>query len=118
LPVVRPLDQRLIFVPIERWHWQRSRLARHRLGMLEPKHQRGYAVTQLDLLILPLVAVDARGLRLGMGGGFYDRTLAHAPHRPNRMGLAYDFQCVPHLHTHAWDQALDCVLTPSGIRRF
>ncbi|MEY4516258.1 MAG: hypothetical protein RL180_604 [Pseudomonadota bacterium] len=118
LPVIRPLDRRLVFVQVQRGHWQQRRLTRHRWGMYEPKHQRGRAVSQLDLLILPLVAFDQHGRRLGMGGGFYDRTLAHAPHRPTRMGLAYDFQYIEQLYAHPWDQALDCALTPTGLWRF
>jgi 5-formyltetrahydrofolate cyclo-ligase len=118
LPFIRPFDQRLVFVPIARQHWQQGRMARHRLGMLQPRHQRGIAVTRLDLLVMPLVAVDTQGMRLGMGGGFYDRTLAHAPHCPYRLGLAYDFQQVDQLQTADWDQPLDALCTPSQYLRY
>ena len=118
VPVVRAFDQRLQFCPIQRAHWQRVRMARHRLGMLQPQHQRGVSVQQLDLLIVPLVAVDQRGIRLGMGGGFYDRTLAHAYTRPHRVGLGYAFQQVPLLSAQPWDQALDALVTPHKIIRF
>lgn len=118
LPVIRPFDQRLVFAPITQQQYQQQRFYRHRLGMLEPRHQRGRAVTQLDVLIMPLVAVDQRGIRLGMGGGFYDRTLATAPTRPDRMGLAYPFQHVSLLPARPWDQALDAVVTPEQITYF
>jgi 5-formyltetrahydrofolate cyclo-ligase len=118
LPLIRAFDQRLVFVPIARQHWQQGRMARHRLGMLQPRHQRGIAVTRLDLLVMPLVAVDAQGMRLGMGGGFYDRTLAHAPHHPYRLGLAYDFQQVEQLQTADWDQPLHGLCTPSHYVRY
>lgn len=118
LPLIRAFDQRLVFVPIARQHWQQRRMARHRLGMLQPRHQRGIAVTRLDLLVMPLVAVDTQGMRLGMGGGFYDRTLAHAPDRPYRLGVAYDFQQVEQLKTADWDQPLDALCTPSKYLRY
>ena len=72
-----------------------------------------------DILLVPLLAFDAHGRRLGYGGGFYDRTLAglRARKRITAVGLAYDEQrvdAVPHLD---YDQRLDWVLTPSGPMR-
>jgi 5-formyltetrahydrofolate cyclo-ligase len=69
-----------------------------------------------DIVLVPLLAFDIRGGRLGYGGGFYDRTLAglRARKRIVAVGLAYDEQqvdAVPHLD---YDQRLDWVLTPSG----
>lgn len=66
----------------------------------------------LDLLIVPLVAWDAAGHRLGMGGGFYDRTFAHAP-RPPLWGLAYDCQQVDSLIAAPWDVGLDALASES-----
>jgi 5-formyltetrahydrofolate cyclo-ligase len=72
-----------------------------------------------DVVLGPLLAFDARGYRLGYGGGFYDRTLARlrAIKRVVSIGLAYDEQkvdAVPHLD---YDERLDWVLTPSGPLR-
>ncbi len=69
-----------------------------------------------DILLVPLLAFDRRGWRLGYGGGFYDRTLAllRARKTVTAIGLGYDQQqvdAVPHL---PYDQRLDWVLTPSG----
>jgi 5-formyltetrahydrofolate cyclo-ligase len=69
-----------------------------------------------DVLLVPLLAFDRQGWRLGYGGGFYDRTLAELRGRKavTAVGLGYDQQqvdAVPHL---AYDQRLDWVLTPSG----
>ncbi len=69
-----------------------------------------------DVVLVPLLAFDARGLRLGYGGGFYDRTLARlrAVKPIVAVGIAYDeleVDAVPHLD---YDQPLDWVLTPSG----
>jgi 5-formyltetrahydrofolate cyclo-ligase len=83
-------------------------------GIPEPKADK--PVLEPDVLLVPLLAFDIRGGRLGYGGGFYDRTLARLrTMKPIvAIGLAYDEQrvnAVPHLD---YDQRLDWVLTPSG----
>lgn len=77
-------------------------------------------VQQLDLIFTPLVAFDSDGQRLGMGGGFYDRTLAQLPaqHHSRVIGLAHDCQQVPQLPVEPWDQPLDAVATGSRLLRF
>lgn len=110
LPQVRRFDQRLVFVRVSRKQYQNRRFARHRLGMLEPRQSRGQSVKKLQLLIMPLLGFDGTGTRLGMGGGYYDRTLARCPARPFRVGLAYDFQQVERLQRQVWDQPLDAAL--------
>lgn len=119
LPVVRRLDQRLVFVPTSIQQLaQRQRLIRHPLGMLQPASGRGRPVQQLDVLILPLLAADHRGARLGMGGGYYDRTLGQPARRcrtrPLRIGVGYGFQLLPcPLPTAPWDQPLHHLVTPT-----
>ena len=86
-------------------------------GIGEPKPDK--AVVEPDALLVPLLAFDRRGWRLGYGGGFYDRTLTALRARKPivAIGLAYDEQhidAVPHLD---YDQRLDWVLTPSGPLR-
>jgi 5-formyltetrahydrofolate cyclo-ligase len=83
----------------------------------EPKPER--PAVDPDILLVPLLAFDGEGRRLGYGGGFYDRTLAGLRARKAvvAVGLAYDEQRideVPHLD---YDQQLDWVLTPSGPMR-
>lgn len=122
LPCVSRLTQQLRFVRVSWAQLLQRRMYRHRLGMLEPRQSRGYGVKKIDLLIMPLLATDAHGTRLGMGGGFYDRTLADAMHTPYRMGLGYGFQYLPHhlpqLPRQAWDQSLDALLTPQAVYGF
>lgn len=75
---------------------------------------------RLDLIVLPLVAFDRKGRRLGMGGGFYDRLLARSRpfRRPLRVGLAYALQEIPAVPVASWDVALDAVVTERGLRKF
>lgn len=113
LPIICNMNQKLVWVKINAHQYFSQRFSHHPLGMKEPMATRGHAVSHLDLLIMPLLACDHRGTRIGMGGGFYDRTLATAPHRPYRLGLAHDFQYIPQtLHRQSWDQPLDALLTP------
>ena len=80
-------------------------------------------VRELDLILLPLVAVDAQGWRLGSGAGFYDRRLHHLRagrcwRRPRLVGIAYEFQRVPRLGCEPWDVPLDAVITEKSLHSF
>jgi 5-formyltetrahydrofolate cyclo-ligase len=96
------------------------RLNRYRI--LEPEHGEIFPETQLDLVILPLVGFDTHGNRLGMGGGYYDRTFAFLNQRtekkPLLIGLAYAFQQVHQLPIDAWDVCMHGVLTEEGLVLF
>lgn len=91
-------------------------LIANRYGIGEPAIQ-GRRLTplwRLDLLLLPLVAFDADGNRLGMGGGFYDRALAALPRQPKRphlLGVAHHFQKAGKLPLAPWDQPLNEIIT-------
>lgn len=119
LPVVT--NKKLMFRKAHTKHLTSNRLIKHRLGMKEPKKGHAMFVDKLDVLFLPLVACDKKGNRLGMGGGFYDRTLAkqhkHRIKKPLRIGWAYDFQLIDKLIAHPWDVRLNQVITPSQIYR-
>ena len=73
-----------------------------------------------DIVLVPLLAFDEQGFRLGYGGGFYDRTLAklRAKKPVIAVGLAYDEQKVDAVPVESYDQPLNWVLTPSGPHRF
>lgn len=77
-------------------------------------------LAELDVIFTPLVAFDSQGQRLGMGGGFYDRTLAQLPFDATTtvIGLAHDCQQVTAVPVEAWDQPLDAVITPSQYFQF
>ena len=122
LPVLSPLrDQRLWFMAFD----QDTRLQPNRFGIPEPVFRKRDLVKpiQLDLVLMPLVGFDDHGNRLGMGGGFYDRTFAFRNHRtswhrPLLIGCAYGFQRVEGLIRYPWDVPLDGVVTEDGLERF
>jgi 5-formyltetrahydrofolate cyclo-ligase len=77
----------------------------------------------LNLIVVPLVGVDAAGRRLGMGGGYYDRALAFRRGRgywqgPHLVGLAFDCQRTSSKFAEAWDLRLHSLATESGIQHF
>ena len=77
----------------------------------------------IDVVLTPLVAFDAKGNRIGMGGGYYDRSFRFmrnrtAWHRPTLIGLAYDFQKVPKIKARSWDIPLQFVVTEKHIHSF
>ncbi|MFD4786188.1 5-formyltetrahydrofolate cyclo-ligase [Streptomyces sp. NPDC058459] len=79
------------------------------------------AVALADVVLLPGLAVDARGTRLGRGGGSYDRVLTrleHAGARPALVVLLYDTEVVTRVPAEAHDRPVHAVVTPTGVRRF
>ncbi|WP_312948473.1 5-formyltetrahydrofolate cyclo-ligase [Superficieibacter sp.] len=115
LPVLHPFSPgNLLFL---HYH-QQSELVVNRLKIHEPKLdvRDVLPLSQLDVLVTPLVAFDAQGQRLGMGGGFYDRTLQHwQQYRLQPVGYAHDCQRVEALPVEQWDIPLPAVITPSTV---
>ncbi|MCU5774586.1 5-formyltetrahydrofolate cyclo-ligase [Erwiniaceae bacterium BAC15a-03b] len=73
-------------------------------------------LSELDVVLMPLVAFDPAGHRLGMGGGFYDRTLQNwRQQRFLPIGLAHDCQLVDELPVAEWDVPLSAMITPSKV---
>ncbi|WP_416310996.1 5-formyltetrahydrofolate cyclo-ligase [Pseudomonas sp. W03] len=98
-----------------------ERWTRNRFGIAEPVPNRGQQrpAWALDLLLLPLVGFDPQGGRLGMGKGFYDRTLAYLGmrknwHTPTLLGLAHECQKVDRLELASWDVPLMGTVTDGG----
>ncbi|TXJ73895.1 5-formyltetrahydrofolate cyclo-ligase [Streptomyces lavendulae] len=94
-----------------------------KMALLEPSGPRlgPDAVTGADVVLLPGLAVDTRGMRLGRGGGSYDRVLARlerAGARPPLVVLLYDTEVVARVPAEAHDRPVHAVVTPSGVRRF
>jgi 5-formyltetrahydrofolate cyclo-ligase len=94
----------------------------NRLGIAEPAGTNTLGARWLDLVFLPLVGFDRHGVRLGAGGGYYDRAFAfrHARsrwHAPRLIGLAYAFQEVEDIGAAAHDVLMDAVVTEAGMIR-
>jgi 5-formyltetrahydrofolate cyclo-ligase len=68
-------------------------------------------------LLVPLVGFDEDGYRLGYGGGFYDRTLAAMPHRPETWGVGFELGRLETVHPQDHDVALDHIVTEAGVLR-
>ncbi|MHB8254087.1 MAG: 5-formyltetrahydrofolate cyclo-ligase [Acidiferrobacter sp.] len=116
LPVVsRRPHSPLAFLP-----W-RMPLARNRYGIMEPRWGRKLRGAQLDAVLVPLVGFDSRGLRLGQGGGHYDRTFAFLLRtkcvKPYLIGLAFECQRVAELPKEPHDVHLHRVLTEKRVYR-
>jgi 5-formyltetrahydrofolate cyclo-ligase len=119
LPILVPFsEQRLWFSA----YTPGERLIANRFGILEPErsHYRRISPVALDLVLTPLVAFDPAGHRLGMGGGYYDRSFAFLKTRrhwrkPRLLGLAYEFQRLHRIDAAAWDVPLDAVATEDTV---
>lgn len=92
-----------------------DRLIENRYHILEPENLPENLVTpdKFDALIVPLVAFDVDGNRLGMGGGYYDRMLKKLSSQCLLIGVAYDFQMIANVPIEHWDMPLHEVITPT-----
>lgn len=120
LPVLHPVHRgRLVFSP----YTDGTQLTANRFGIPEPPFDKGLERPPwaLDAVLFPLVGFDEFGGRLGMGGGFYDRTFAFTRVRPRLapklIGLAHECQKVAELPLKSWDIPLHSVVTDRGHYR-
>lgn len=112
LPAVEAVDAPLSF---REWD-ERDPPARDAIGA--PSPPRDAPILSPTLIVAPLLAFDARGGRLGQGGGYYDRTLANlrAARPVFVLGLAYAGQEIEQVPVDRHDQRLDAILTEAGFR--
>ena len=118
LPVLDPLTRNsLCFIKYD----QNTLLVRNRYGIPEPifNRQMEFDPKRLDLILMPLVGFDRTGSRIGMGGGYYDRTLAfeggdQAP-QPTLVGLAHSTQEIDFVYRETWDIPLNFIVTEKEI---
>ncbi len=118
LPVLQPgQDNRLWFIRYQ----PNTPLIKNRFGILEPRAQyrRAFSAKYLDLVLMPLVGFDDNGARMGMGGGFYDRTFAFKAEStirpPYLLGLAHECQRVEQLELASWDIPLNAIATDQRL---
>ena len=114
-------DNQLLFAPFT----EKSVLVENRYGIAEPRHtpEQLCPAPALELVFVPLVAVDLKGNRLGMGKGYYDRTFAFLcagdrPSKPQLIGLAHSFQQTDRIDPSSWDVPLQGVATESTLTMF
>jgi len=86
------------------------RFVRGPYGIWEPASKKCIRVDDIDLVIVPGLAFDSRGRRLGRGKGYYDRFLEHLPRKITSLGLAFDFQILPEVPTNTMDIDVSKVL--------
>lgn len=103
---------------------RRQRWQKNRYGIVEPRRnpKQMRPLWSLDLVLMPLVGFDREGGRLGMGGGYYDRSLDYLKRRktwrkPILLGLAHECQCVERLELADWDISMQGIATDSMFYR-
>ncbi|MDH2925252.1 5-formyltetrahydrofolate cyclo-ligase [Nicoletella semolina] len=104
VPVLHPFSaNQLLFL-----EYHSDCLHTNRFGILQPRLdlRKVLPVSELEMLFVPLVACDKNANRIGMGGGFYDRTLSQSPHLVS-VGLAHRFQQLDKLPIQPWDTPLN-----------
>ncbi|ORC24493.1 5-formyltetrahydrofolate cyclo-ligase [Rothia nasimurium] len=104
-----------------RWHPQEPTQV-NSLGILEPTGERldSGAFVEADLRLVPALAVDRQGRRLGQGGGYYDRLfemLGEKALSPSTAGVVFDRELLDGLPAEPWDAQLSTVVTEEGVRR-
>ncbi|MCP4391914.1 MAG: 5-formyltetrahydrofolate cyclo-ligase [Gammaproteobacteria bacterium] len=114
------LDQQALrFSPY--FHAQKMRINRFRLPEPDVGDDAMLAPAELDLVLAPLVVFDAERNRIGMGGGFYDRSFEFRKQTestfPTLVGVAHELQKVDKLIPEAWDVRLDMVVTDAALYR-
>ncbi len=121
LPVVPLARQRKLgftrMTPRDDWTHNRYGIPEHAVWRPKIRAQR------LDILFLPMLGFDRQGYRMGMGGGYYDASLAFLRHRkrwqrPYLIGVAFEAQRLEILPVDPWDVPLDAVLTERQVYRF
>ena len=109
--------QALRFAPY--FHARKMRLNRYRLPEPDVADDDMLAPEELDLVLAPLVVFDAQRNRIGMGGGFYDRSFAFRKNSrittPVLIGVAHELQKVDHIDAEEWDVRLDMIVTDQNI---
>ena len=118
LPIIVGKTKPLVFAP-----WTPSTpMKTNRFNICEPEVDSAEYISadQLDFVISPLVAFDAQCNRIGVGGGFYDRTFGFLKEPGNRravhlVGFAFELQKLPSIQSQEWDVRLDSVVTEDRV---
>lgn len=106
-------EKKLVFLPVN----TQTPFKKHTWGLYEPAVplDSAHDANTLDLIIMPLVAFDANCNRIGMGGGYYDRTLAK--NNSLLVGVAFNLQYTHHIEPDSWDISPSIIITETNIYR-
>ena len=92
-----------------------NNLERGPMGLRKvPEDHRTAAPEDMDLVLVPAVAFDEKGYRIGMGKGYYDRYLVHVPEE-KRAGIVWDFQILPEVPAESFDESVPVIVTEKRI---
>ncbi len=114
VPITDKLNKRLIFSELMD---PEVELEKGNYGTLEPKMEfrRSVPLEKADVVLVPGVAWDRLGYRIGYGAGYYDRSINSSKKRLTTIGLAYEFQVVPRIPTTRYDRHVDKLVTEERI---
>lgn len=117
MPVINPKNQ-LDFVVFDK----HSKMIKNRYDIHEPENrENSIPPQQIDVILMPLVAFDHYGNRIGRGAGHYDRALSFMQHsnckKPWLIGIAYAFQQTENIATDQWDIPLNTIVTEKTIHQ-
>ncbi len=101
-------------VNLEILPYDRSRLALGAFHIEEPTGDDVHDISEIELIVVPAVAYDRRGNRVGRGKGYYDRMLGDT--KAIKIGIAYDFQVFDEIESDPHDVPVDIIITDKGIR--
>ena len=110
VPVTDKTNRRLVFSELKALD---NELERGTFGILEPKPEflRPVSLEEAQVVLVPGIAWDQRGYRIGYGGGFYDRTINSLRGHFLKIGLSCEFQIVSRIPTTAYDRSVDKIVT-------
>ncbi len=99
----------------------RNELSANKMGLLEPESGEFISASALDLVLTPVVAFDSERNRIGMGGGYYDRSFSFLrdegqSFNPLLIGIAFECQFVEKITPNPWDIPLFRIVTQSSVR--
>lgn len=109
LPRIDPVGDRLLFSPLD----DESELVAGPFGVLEPRGDSHCEAADLPALVIPGLAFDRSGGRLGWGKGYYDRALRN--YSGHRLGYAFEFQIVETLPCEEHDEGVEVLVTEAGV---
>ncbi|XBC38559.1 MAG: 5-formyltetrahydrofolate cyclo-ligase [Buchnera aphidicola (Melaphis rhois)] len=114
LPIIDSIFNKTLFFS---QYFPNTRLQLNKFNIFEPIIRKEVVVScqEMDVIMVPLVAFDIFGYRLGMGGGFYDKILNSYKNKFFPVGLAYDFQLVNKIIPKPWEIPLPAVFTPNKL---